>query len=77
MKAQITCTKIVRNGDQVISVSGDRYIDLANAELYAKGTVLAILDLSSGTEYVTDFAFASVAAVLAAAPGTGSFFVLT
>jgi len=78
MKAQITPTKIVDSKQRSVTYSGgDIYVDLVNCQLYKEGTVLAILDLNTKTKYVTDFAYASVAAVLAAAPGTGSFFVLT
>jgi hypothetical protein len=78
MRAQITPTKIKRNGSQPITASGsDVYVDLVNCELFKQGTVLAVLDLTTGTEYTTDFAWTSVAAILAAAPGSGSFFVLT
>ena len=78
MKAQITPTKIVDSKERSVSFSGgDIYIDLPSCQLYKEGTVLAILDLESKTKYVADFAFASVAAVLAAAPGTGGYFALT
>jgi len=78
MKAQITPTKIVDSKQRSVTYSGgDIYVDLVNCQLYKEGTVLAILDLNTKTKYVTDFAYASVAAVLAAAPGTGGFFALT
>jgi hypothetical protein len=78
MKAQITPTKIIDGNQRSVSYSGgDVYVDLVNCQMYKQGTVLAIRDLNSGTTYVTDFAYTSVAAVLAAAAGTGGFFVLT
>lgn len=78
MKIQITPTKIVDSKNRSVTYSGgDVYLDLASCQLFKEGTVLAVLDLSSKTKYTTDFAFASVAAVLAAAAGTGGFHVLT
>jgi hypothetical protein len=78
MKAQITPTKITDSKNRVVSYSGsDIYLDLVNCQMHKAGTVLEIIDLDSKTKYTTDFAWSSVAAVLAAAPGTGGFFVLT
>jgi hypothetical protein len=77
MKAQITPTKIRLNGTQIITPSGDEFVDLLNCRMCKEGTVLAIQDLTTGTVWTTDFTFSGVAAVLAAAPGTGGFFVLT
>lgn len=78
MKAQITPTKIIDSNQRSVTYSGgDVYVDLLNCQMYKEGTVLAIYDLSSKTKYVTDFDYTGVAAVLAAAPGTGGFFVLT
>lgn len=78
MKAQITPTSIKRDGENTISYSnGDIWIDLISCEIFKQGTVLAIRDSETKTIYVTDLAYTSVAAILAAAPGTGGFFVLT
>jgi hypothetical protein len=80
MRVYITATKIQRDGAQTFTLTGsagDRHLELADCELFAEGTVLAVLDLRSGTKYTTDFAYASVAAVLTAAAGSGGFFVLT
>ena len=78
MKAKITPTKIIDSKERSVSFSGgDIYIDLANCQLYKEGTVLAILDLTSKTKYVTDFTYSGVDAILAAAAGTGGFFSLT
>lgn len=76
MKITITPTQITRGGAQKLTVSGDRHLEI-NGELYAQGTLLAVRNTDNGDIYLTDFTFSGVAAVLAAAPGTGGFFILT
>ncbi len=77
MRVRVTLTQIKRQGAQTQTVSGDWFIEGADLELYAKDTVLAIRNPNTKTEYVTDFAFSGVNAVLAAAPTTGGHFLLT
>lgn len=77
MKAYVTLTDVQNPTNPTLAGTGDRYLDLYDCELFAKGTVLAIKDNLTGVLYTTDFAWSSVAAVLAAAPGSGGFFVLT
>lgn len=76
MNVQITVTSIIHK-DTTTTRTGDMFLVGQELELYAKGTVLAVYNPMSKTTYVTDFAFSGVAAVLAAAAGTGGFFVLT
>ncbi len=76
MNVQITTTSITQK-DTTTTAARDMYLVGQELELFARGTVLAVYNPMSKTTYITDFAWSSVAAVLAAAPGTGGFFVLT
>jgi hypothetical protein len=76
MNVHVTVTSI-KQKDTTTTVARDMYLVGQELELFAQGTVLAICNPMSKTTYITDFAWSSVAAVLAAAPGTGGFFALT
>jgi hypothetical protein len=79
MRVLVTTTKILKPGGTAgRDQAGDRHIEGSELDLYSgEGALLAILDRRSGTIYQTDFAYAGVAAVLAAAPVTGGHFLLT
>lgn len=78
MKVLITPTKIKVNGAQTITLPGvDEWLDLYNGRIFREGTVVAIEDMTTGTIWTTDFAYASAAAILAAAPNSGGYHALT
>lgn len=84
MRVQITPTKVVRGNvsDSASSArsfapSGDMWLDLADAEVYVSGSVLAIRDKQTGDIYITDEPVASGTTKLAAAANTGGWQVLT
>jgi hypothetical protein len=79
MRVLVTVTKIVKPGTTVgRATTGDRHIEGSELELFSgEGALLAIQNNITGAIYQTDFAYAGVAAVLAAAPTTGGHFLLT
>lgn len=79
MRVKVTTTKIIKKGTTIgRDTAGDRFIEGAELDFYSgESANLAVLNKKTGDIYQTDFAFASVDAVLAAAPTTGGHFVLT
>lgn len=79
MKLKVTVSKVSRIPDvfsNTYSTPVDMYLDLENCELKANGTLLEVLDTDTNTAYLTDFAWASVAAIKDIAPVNGQW-VLT
>jgi hypothetical protein len=79
MKLKVTVSKVSRIPDvfsNSYSTAVDMYLDLENCELKANGTFLEVLDTDTNTAYLTDFAWASVAAIKDIAPVNGQW-VLT
>lgn len=80
MRVKITVTKITREKDLKSTgtiTAQDIFVEGAELEFKAAGTLLEVYNPMSRTTYLTDFAFSGVDAVLAAAPVTGGHFVLT
>lgn len=78
MRVLVTLTSVKEDRkSQKKAVAADAYIEGSELIFRANGTVLEIYNPMSGAIYLTDFAWASVAAVLAAAPVTGGHFLLT
>ena len=76
MKLKVNVSKITRVPD-VFSVSYSTppiiYLDLPNVELRPAGSLLEVYDTDTNTAYLTDFAFASVAAIKDIAPVNGQW----
>lgn len=78
MRVLVTLTAVKEKRDSMTkTVAHDAYIEGQELIFQPDGTVLQIYNPMSGAIYTTDFAWASVAAVLAAAPVTGGHFLLT
>lgn len=80
MRVHVTLTSIKYPDQNKKTVAHDAFIEGDNLLFVPSGTVLKIVQyLGSGksVEYVTDFAFSGVDAVLDAAAETGGIFTLT
>ena len=77
MKVYVTLTS-VKKGDTTVSFTGDQHLEITRFRAYSgPSALLAIQDMTDGTIYQTDFAYASAVTALAAAPNSGGFTVLT
>lgn len=76
MKVKVTLTKIKEKGQPDKTVAGDFFIE-GDLELDTSATLLVVRDRANKIDYITDFASASVNAVMVAAADTGGNFILT
>jgi hypothetical protein len=75
MKVKVTLTQIkTPNGN--FTVAGDYFVE-GDLEIDTTGTLVVVRDRRTKIAYITDFASASVNAVMTAAADTGGNFVLT